>query len=313
MKVFIAGATGVLGRRLVRQFCERGDEVLALVRSPEREALVRSLGGEPRRADLFDAESLARVAQGAEVVIHAATAIPTTAQAIADDWAMNDRIRRDGTRALLECSRKIGARRFLFQSIVWVVRPKDQSEFDETSPCVPHPLYDSATDGEKLALEAAGGGALDVSILRCGSFYAADAAHARTFAELVKQHKLPIPGKGEAVWAIIHADDAAAAHVTAAHAPRTGLWHVVDDVPVTVGEFFAELATRLEAPPPLHLAEWMIRMAAGATVIEFLTTSTRTSNRRLRTELGWTPRYPSFREGLDQVVSEWRAEGFPGE
>ena len=312
MKVFIAGATGVLGRRLVRQFHERGDEVLALARSPERESLVRSLGGEPRQADLFDAPALARAAEGAEVVIHAATSIPTTPQVKAEDWALNDRIRREGTRALLECARQIGARRFLFQSIVWVARPKDQSDFDENSPCVPHPLYDSATDGERLAQEAASG-SLEVSILRCGSFYAADAAHARTFAELVKKHKLPIPGKGEAVWAIVHADDAAAAYVAAAHAPRTGLWHVVDDVPVTVGEFFTELAVKLEAPPPLHLAEWMIRMAAGPTVAEFLTTSTRTSNRRLRSELGWTPRYPSFREGLDQVVSAWRAEGFPGE
>ena len=127
MKVFIAGASGVLGRRLVRQFVARGHSVIGQVRSPKAEKAVKEAGGEPRHADLFDAESLARAAEGCDTVIHAATAIPVKQKTIPADWAMNDHIRRKGTRCLTEAAAKIGAKTYLQQSIVWVARPKDES------------------------------------------------------------------------------------------------------------------------------------------------------------------------------------------
>ena len=119
MKVFVAGATGVLGERLVEQFRLRGDEVVGLVRKQEGAQLVQSLGGDPRFADLFDADALARAAEGCEVVVHA--------KPRPGEWAANNRIRREGTRALAACARTIGARRFLFQSVVWVGRPISRS------------------------------------------------------------------------------------------------------------------------------------------------------------------------------------------
>jgi len=186
--------------------------VIEVVRSAEGEKLVRSLGGEPRQAYLFDAEALARAVEGAEVLIHAATAIPIQTKPAPEDWAMNDRIRRVGTRALAECARRIGARRYLFQSIVWVARPADQSAFDETSPVAPHPIYDSAADGEAIAQQSG----CEVSVLRCGGFYGADSRHTQELARLLKEHKMPIVGDGKAIWAMLHADDAAAAFVTAA-------------------------------------------------------------------------------------------------
>src|SRR3954469_6737703 len=118
-RVFIAGATGVLGRGLLQQFREQGHEVVGLVRSPEGERLVRSLGGEPRQADLFDADALARAAEGAEVVIHAATAIPVKSRPRPEDWAINDRIRRKGTRALTQAAIRVGGKLYLQQSITW--------------------------------------------------------------------------------------------------------------------------------------------------------------------------------------------------
>ncbi len=298
MLVFITGATGVLGRRLVEQFCARGDQVVGVVRSAAGEKLVRLLGGEPRQADLFDAEALARAAEGAEVVIHAATAIPMKTKPAPEDWATNDRIRREGSRALAACARRIRARRYLFQSIVWVARPADQAAFDETSPVVRHPIYDSAAEGEVMAREAG----CEVSVLRCGGFYGADSGHTRELARLLQEHKMPIVGDGKAVWAMLHADDAAAAFVTAAHAARTGLWHVVDDTPVTAAEFLEEFARLLGARPPRRAPVFLARLVAGDAAVEYLTTSTRTSNARFKREVGWTPKYPSYREGLGQVV-----------
>jgi nucleoside-diphosphate-sugar epimerase len=249
VRVFVAGATGVLGRRLVREFCARGDSVVGLVRSPAGEQLVASLGGESRRADLFDAEALARAAEGCEVIVHAATSIPVKTRPGPKDWQMNDRIRREGTRALAACAAKVGAKLYLQQSVIWIARPADGSPFDEDAPAEPDPVSRSAFDGEEIAGEAGGKHGFDVSVLRCGWFYGADAAHTRFFADGLRARRLPVIGKGDAVRAILHLDDAADAFVAASAAPRSGLWHVVDDRPVSVREFMDYFAERLAAPP----------------------------------------------------------------
>src|SRR5579864_9815335 len=144
MKVFIAGASGVLGRRLARQFVARGHSVIGQVRSAKAESAVREAGGEPRHADLFDAESLTRAAEGCDTVIHVATAIPVKQKTAPSDWAMNDRIRRKGTWCLTEAAAKIGAKTYLQQSVVWVANPKDGSAIDEDSPIVLDSLVQSS-------------------------------------------------------------------------------------------------------------------------------------------------------------------------
>src|ERR1700720_883036 len=154
MRVFIAGASGVLGRRLVRQFVARGHAVIAQVRSAKAESAVREAGGEPRHADLFDAESLARAAEGCDTVIHAATAIPGKQKTTPADWAMNDHIRRKGTRCLTEAAAKIGAKTYLQESITWVARPKNNSPFEEDSPTLGDSTIQSAIDAESIAREA---------------------------------------------------------------------------------------------------------------------------------------------------------------
>ena len=136
MKAFIVGASGVLGRRLVRQLTARGHSVVGLVRSAKSESAVKAAGGEPRQGDLFDPESLARAADGCDTVIHAATAIPAKQKPAPADWAMNDRIRRKGTRCLTEATAKIGAKTYIQQSIVWVASPKDGSS-SSTAPSKP--------------------------------------------------------------------------------------------------------------------------------------------------------------------------------
>lgn len=311
-KVFIAGATGVLGRRLMPQLRSRGHAVVGLSRSAENDRVIASLGGEARRADLFDVESLVRAADGAEVVVRAATAIPSGVRLRRRDWEMNDRIRREGTRALTECAMRIRAKLYAQESIVWAAQPPDGSAYDERSPAGPGLWYASALEAESIAREAGARGGFDVATVRFGGFYGADSEQTRYMGEALVRGKMRIFGRGEAIWANLHADDASSALVAAIEGMRTGLWHVVDDRPTTASEFLDTFARALEAPKPKHAPVWLARLVVGGGTVRFLTSSTRTSNARIKKDLGWAPRYRSCEEGLRQVVEAWRTEGFLG-
>jgi nucleoside-diphosphate-sugar epimerase len=308
MRVFIAGASGVLGRRLVRQFVERGHSVIGLVRSPKGEIAVQEAGGEPQHADLFDAESLARAADGCDTVIHAATAIPVKAKTTPADWAMNDHIRRKGTRCLTEAAAKIGAKTYLQQSVVWVARPRNESPFTEDSPAVPEPNLQSAIDAEKIARETELTEGVTVAILRGGYFYDSESAHTRTLADALRERKMPIIGSGDALWAMIHTDDAAAAYVAAAEKPASGIWHIVDNELVSARVFLNEFAAGLGAPSPRRFPVWLAKRFVGEQAIAYFTKSTRTTNSRFRQHFGWSPRYPAYREGLLQIISDWKKQ-----
>src|ERR1043165_1476500 len=222
---------------MIPQLVGRGHTVLGLTRSAEGKRLVEQLGGESREADVFDADALARAAEGAEVVIHAATSIPTKTRTKPSDWEMNDRLRRDGTRSLTSCAAKTGARLYLQQSIVWLARPRDGSFFDEDAVPNPDAVTLSALDAERIALEAAELSGFKTCVLRCGYFYGPDAAHTRMFGEGLVKRKLPIVGHGRAHLCNLHTEDAARAFVTVAESDRSGLWHVVDDESVAIKDF----------------------------------------------------------------------------
>ncbi len=309
MRIFIAGATGVLGRRLIEQLTKRGHRVAGLVRDPRGEQRVKSLGGEPHWADLFNASALARAVDRCEVIIHAATAIPVKPKTSPRDWALNDRIRREGTRALTEAAALVGAKLYLQQSVVWVARPRDGSFFDEDSPVAcADPILQSAADAESIAREAGAKNGFSVAVLRGGSFYDADSRHTRMLAEGLRRRKLPIIGSGGAVWAMIHTDDMAAAFVAAAEKPQNGIWHVVDDELVAVRDLVSAFAAKLGAPAPGRVPPWLARWFVGEVAVRFFTASTRTTNARLRRDFAWTPQYPTYREGLDQILAAWKGK-----
>lgn len=308
MRVFIVGATGVLGRRLIQRFRARGDTVIGLTRSSVGEQIVTSLGGECRYGNLFDVNALAHAAEGCDVIIHAATSIPVKTRPKPKDWEMNDRIRRDGTRALADCAAKIGARLYVQQSVIWVARPLDGSFFDEDSPPCPDSASVSALDGENIAREAGERAGFNVTILRCGWFYGADTQHTKFFRDSLRKRQLPIIGDGNSVWACLHLDDAASAFLIAANAKQSGTWHILDDHPVRVLDFINYFAERLAAPSPLHVPAWLARLVAGSYSTDFFTLSSLTSNARFRRDFGWRPQFPSFKEGIDQVVASWSLE-----
>lgn len=307
MRAFVTGATGVLGRRLVPLLVERGHDVVALVRSDGSADAARMLGATPVRASLFDAHELAEAMGGAELVIHAATSIPTAARTKAKDWRENDRIRVDGTRCLAQAATRVGARRFILQSVVWAARPADGAAFDEDAALVADPLAASAAEAERIVGESG----LDATILRGGQFYAPDAAHTRAFGELISKRKLPLIGDGGAVWALVHPDDMARAFAVAAGRSLPGIYHVVDDEPVRVDDFLQALAARLGVPPPARMSPWLARLLVGKGPAEFFTRSTVTTNKRLRGATDWRPRHRTHREGLDDIVAAWRKEGVP--
>lgn len=309
MKIFVAGATGVLGRRLVHALALRGHEVVGLVRSAPGAATVREAGGTPARASLFDIDQLARAMRGAEVVVHAATAIPTGSRGSPAAWATNDRIRREGTRALTAAAARVGARRYLQQSVVWVVRTPGGAPFDESTPPDPSPVALSALDGERIAREAGALRGFSVGVLRCGAFYGADTAHTRILADLLRRRRLPVVGRGDAILAPLHADDAASAFVAAAEGGISGTWHVVDDEPVPFRTFLHAFAELLGAPAPRRVPRWLAGILADSASVDAMSTSMNTSNARFRREFDWAPRFPSYREGLTALVSEWRSTG----
>ncbi|HEX9340990.1 MAG TPA: NAD-dependent epimerase/dehydratase family protein [Thermoplasmata archaeon] len=311
MNVFVAGATGVLGRRLVHRLAERGHHAVGLVRDDAGAKVVRSLGGEPRRASLFDPDGLARAAEGAEVVIRAATKIPTKLRTSPKDWAENDRIRIEGTKALTEAASRVHARAYVQESVVWAVRNPDGSPFDEDAPAVSDPVLASALEAERIARGAGARHGFAAATLRCGGFYGADAWHTRVMAEALSRGRPAMIRGTSPVWSVVHADDVAAAFVAASESPRSGVWHVVDDRPVALAHFLGSIATRLGAPPPTQMPAWIARLALGRYTAELLRSSFATSNARFRQDFGWRPAFPTCEQGLDEVVATMRAEGFP--
>lgn len=313
MQVFIAGSTGVLGRRLVSQFTDHGYTAVGLTRDERGDTIVESRGGEPRRGDLFDEESVVRAAEGSDVVIHAATAIPTENPS-PEDWELNNRVRREGAQVLTKAAANVGADQYLQQSIVWVARQPDGTAFDEDSARHPDdPSTQSAVDAEDISREAGEQYGFDVSILRCGYFYASDSYHTKEQGEALIQGNQPIiDGSEDAKISRVHVSDAASGFVAAAEGNLSGLWHVIDNEPVTMAEFSTTLAERLDASAPERVSEEVARREMGDVQVELLCTPMPTSNDKLRAETDWEPQYSTYKEGLDHVVKTWESEGFLG-
>jgi nucleoside-diphosphate-sugar epimerase len=313
MNVFVTGATGVLGRRLVERLADRDHEVVGLARDDEGATLVEDRGGTPRRGDVLEPEALARaVDDDVEVAVHAATSFPVKTKPTEADWERNDAVRLNGMRTLLSAVDDVD--RVLVPSIVMVARQPDGSRFDETADRHPDRATRSAAAVEDLLEERARADGFDATILRCGLFYAPDAGQTRLWGEQLLAGDLPVVGGGllgrrDAELSLVHADDAARAFADAVDAGAAGLFHVVDDEPATGASLFRTFADLLEAPDPGRIPGWLARLFVGTVGANAFTTPTRTTNERFREAVGWEPAYPTYREGLRQVVETWAADG----
>ena len=314
MKVFVTGATGVLGRRLVDRLTDRGHEVLGLARDDAGERSVEKRGGTARHGDVLDPATLERaVDDDVEVLVHAATALPDSTKPTGTEWSRNDRVRLEGAKNLLDVA-PASVRRVLFPSVVWVARQPDGSGFDETAERHPDRATRSAAEVEDLLERRATEGEFDAAVLRCGLFYAPDARDTREWAARLLDGDLPVVGGGplgrrDAELSFVHADDAAAAFVAAIEIGASGLYHVVDDEPATPAVFFGRFADLLDAPEPGRVPAWLARFFVGKVGAGLLASPMPTTNERARAELGWEPEYPTYRGGLARIVETWRADG----
>jgi nucleoside-diphosphate-sugar epimerase len=314
MHVFVTGATGVLGRRLVDQLTDSGHEVVGLVRDAEGERAVEERGGTPRYGDVLDPDTLeTAVGDGTEVAIHAATAIPGSTKPSEAEWEHNDRVRTEGAKNLLAVLPD-GVKQVLFPSVVWVARQPDGSRFDETADRHPDRATQSAADVEDLLTDRAAQSEFEAAILRCGFFYAPDARDTLTWGRQLLDGDLPIVGGGlfgrrDAELSVVHADDAAAAFVAAVEQEASGIYHIVDDEPVTPAALFSEFAERLDAPEPSRIPGWLARFFIGKINAQAMTSPMATTNEKAKRELGWEPTYSTYRAGLDEILDRWETDG----
>lgn len=316
MRVFVAGATGVLGRRVVRRLVDGGHQVAGLCRSEANRRRLEELGAEPREASLFDGEKLAAAAGGAEAVLHLATAIPTTPRSRPSDWKPNDMIRRQGTRNLVAAALESGCRLYVQQSVTFLYGDRKGEWVDETAPVEPIPgILKSAFDMERIVRDAQRSRALPAAILRCGMFYAHDSAQTRLVLDMTEKGQAPVVGEGKAWWNLVHLDDAAAAFAAAVDKPGAAAGrtlNICDGAPVRYGDLQAGLSEMLGAKRPRKMPRLLARMFLGGHAIDFMEASVRCANQAAREVLGWSPVYPTWREGFRQVLEARRAAAASG-
>ena len=300
MRVFVAGASGAIGSRLVPQLIDQGHEVIGTCRSPERTERLHALGAEPVVLDLLDPEAVRQAVVHAkpEAIIHQATALTGLSDFRHFDrsFAQTNRLRTEGTNALLAAAREAGVHRFVAQSYASAryarVGGPVKTEDDPLDP-TPVPAM-RETEAAMAYLDQivtdAGGIAL-----RYGGFYG-DPDDALVAA--VRAGKFPVVGNGGGVSSFIHLDDAAAATVLSLEHDQAGVYHIVDDEPAPMREWLPVLAEILGAKPPRHVPRWLARLIAGEAVVMMATESRGASNAKAKRELGWTLRYPSWRQGF---------------
>ena len=299
-KIFVAGATGVLGRRAVKQLADAGHAVTGIARSDEKAELVRSLGGKPVRVDLFDAAALKDAIDGHDVVANLATHIPPlTKSAFNGAWDENSRIRSEGSRNLVDAALATGASRYIQEAISFMYEDRGDEWIDEDVPMIIPNLNKSQLDAEANAARFTESGGVGV-VLRFGQFYAPDAFHTTDMIKVARRRVAPAVGDPDSYAPNIHIDDAASAVVAALEAPA-GIYNVVDDDPVTKREFAEVMARALGKKAPHFIPKTLVK-AAGSKA-SYLVRSQRVSNRRFKDATGWSPRYPSVREGLPPVIA----------
>jgi nucleoside-diphosphate-sugar epimerase len=310
MRVFVAGATGAIGRQLVPMLVARGHEVTGMTRSSGKEAEIRQMGARPVRADALDPEAVASAVASAEpeVVIHQLTAIDASAFGRSVDrmFAETNRLRTEGTDHLLAAAKAVGARRFIAQSFAgWPFERSGGPVKTEDAPLQASP---PRTVSRTLAAiryveeKVTGDDGIEGLALRYGGFYGPGTSLAVNpdgeQVEMLRKRRLPVIGSGAGIWSLVHIEDAASATAAAVERGDPGLYNVVDDDPAPVAIIFPELASALGAPPPRHLPRWLGRLIAGEGMTIMMTEVRGASNEKAKRELGWELRYPSWRLGI---------------
>jgi len=306
MRILVVGASGAIGTRLVPQLIERGHEVVGTFRSAGNAERVRALGAEPIALDLLDAREVRRTVleSGAGAIVHQATALANVrfARSLDRSFALTNRIRIEGTDALLAAAGEAGVRRFVAQSFASYRYAREggpvKTEDDPLDPDPPAMARETNAAMNHLDAVVTDAGGI---ALRYGGFYG---AANDGLVKPVRKRQFPVIGEGSGISSFIHLDDAAAATVLAVEGNQTGIYNIADDEPAPMSEWLPALAKALGAKPPRHVPIWLAGLIAGKGMVMMAVGSRGASNAKAKRELGWTLRYPSWRQGFTAAYSQ---------
>jgi 2-alkyl-3-oxoalkanoate reductase len=303
MRVFVAGATGAIGTRLVPQLVARGHHVTATTRSREKAARLRMTGADWVAMDGLDAEAVreAVVRAAPDAIVHQMTALAGRADMKHfDRWfAATNELRTMGTEHLLAAADAVGVQRFIAQSYTGWTNARTglpvKTEDDALDP-EPAKAQRKSLAAIRFLERAVVTAPLEGIVLRYGSFYGPGASE--ELVGLARKRRLPVVGGGAGVWSWVHVDDAAAATVAALERGAPGVYNVVDDEPAAVAQWLPYLAHAVGAKPPMRVPRWLGRIAVGEVGARWMTESRGSSNQKAKHDLGWRLLYPSWRDGF---------------
>jgi nucleoside-diphosphate-sugar epimerase len=309
MKIFVAGGSGAVGSRLVPTLVEHGHTVVGTTTTPAKADALRAAGATPVVLDLLDRHAVvgALTRGQPDVALHQATALAGFAdfRKFEDGFALTNRLRTEGTDNLLEGMRRAGVRRIVAQSYAGpgafartgAMVKTEEDPFDPDPPAAMRRTVEAMSHLERAALGAEG---VEATVLRYGGFYGPGTGLGEGGPQLegVRRRRFPVVGAGTGVWSYAHIDDVTAATVLAIEGGVTGLFNIVDDEPAAVAEWLPALAEAIGAKPPRHVPAWLGRLFAGELGVIMMTESRGASNAKAKRELGWRPKYPSWRTGF---------------
>ena len=307
MNVFIAGATGAVGRALIPQLIDHGHAVTGTTRTAQKADALRALGANPVVVDGLDREGMINAVKAVEpdVVVHQMTALSNMRDIrhLEQEFAMTNRLRTEGTDTILAAAREVGALAIVQSFAGWPYEPIGDMVKDEDAPLMSDPPKQLRTTLAAIrhieaAVPAAGG-----MVLRYGGFYGPGTGltPGGDQWEMVRARKFPIVGDGGGMWSLCHISDAASATLAAIEHPAPGaILNICDDEPAPARVFLPELAKAVGAKPPRHIPRWVARMM-GAHLVHMMITARGASNARAKELLGWQPSVPTWREGFRQL------------
>jgi 2-alkyl-3-oxoalkanoate reductase len=309
MRVFVAGATGAVGRRLIPQLVDAGHRVTATSRSGAKARALRALGAQPAVVDGLDANAVARSVADAQpdAIVHQMTALAGKADLRRfDRWfATTNELRTRGTDILLDAARQAGVKRVVAQSYTGWTNPTTggpvKVESDGFDPQPPKAQRASLA-AIRYIEETVPARAQEGIVLRYGNFYGPGASD--SLVELLRKRRFPMIADGSGVWSWIHLDDAAAATVAALERGEPGVYNITDDDPAPVSEWLPHLAEAVGAKPPMRVPAWLAKLMAGSVAVRWMTEGRGSSNAKARRELDWRPRWTSWREGFAHALAD---------
>lgn len=312
MKVFVAGGTGVIGKRLVPLLLEKGYEVSVLTRSDENKKLVEGMGGHAKAGSLFDLESLKRATEGSDVVLHLATSIPRKAKTSPNDWQMNSRLRIEGTKTLMDAAIHNKVSHYIQQSVTFAYGHREKPIDGILEPTLPVPtkvklpprwqtILDNPVHMETLIEEHSEQFGMPYTILRFGWFYSHDSTNIQ---DIYSGNFAHIWGENP-FWSMIHVDDAASAILKTIEQQKKVTkqkLNVVDDLPVRSRDFLDYTRATFGKGRLRKVPGFLVRLLFGPYALNFLTSSLQVSNEQFRQITGWRPSFPTYIDGIEEVA-----------